>query len=57
MKFSDNAMSAILLCSYIGINKDDMTKPFSLSEWNCFLDKVIEMKLGPSVVLSKHLTI
>ena len=57
MKFSDNAMSAILLCSYIGINKDDITKPFSLGEWNHFLDKVIEMKLDPSVVLSKDLTL
>ena len=55
MKFSDNAMSVILLCSYIGINKDDTTKPFSLGEWNCFLDKVIDMKLDPSVVLSKDM--
>lgn len=57
MKFSDNAMSAILLCSYIGINKDDTIKPFSLGEWNRFLDKIIEMKLDPSVVLSKDLEI
>ena len=55
MKFSDNAMSAILLCSYIGINKDDTTKPFSLGEWNQFLDKVIDMKLDPSVVLSNDM--
>ena len=57
MKFSDNAMSAILLCSYIGINKDDTIKPFSIGEWNRFLDKIIEMKLDPSVVLSKDLKI
>lgn len=50
-------MSAILLCSYIGINKEDTIKPFSLSEWNHLLDKVIEMKLDPSVVLSKDLTV
>ncbi|BCJ92903.1 DNA protecting protein DprA [Anaerocolumna cellulosilytica] len=55
MKFSDNAMSAILLCSYIGINKDDTAKPFSLGEWNQFLDKVIDMKLDPSVVLSNDM--
>lgn len=55
MKFSDNAMSAILLCSYIGINKDDTTKPLSLGEWNQFLDKVIDMKLDPSVVLSNDM--
>ncbi len=48
-------MSAILLCSYIGINKDDTTKPFSLGEWNRFLDKVIDMKLDPSVVLSNDM--
>ncbi len=58
MKFSDNAMSAILLCSYIGIiKKDDSLKPFSLGEWNQFLDKVIEMKLEPSVILSNDLSI
>jgi predicted Rossmann fold nucleotide-binding protein DprA/Smf involved in DNA uptake len=55
MKFSDNAMSAILLCSYIGINKDDIIKPFTMGEWNQFLDKTIDMKLEPSVVLSKDL--
>lgn len=48
-------MSAILLCSYIGINNDDTTKPFSLGEWNRFLDKVIDMKLDPSVVLSNDM--
>ena len=57
MKFSDNAMSAILLCSYIGIHKEDMVKPFSLGEWNHFLDKVIEMKMEPSIVLGKDLEI
>ena len=57
MKFSDNSMSVILLCSYIGISKDDITKPFSLGEWNKFLDKVIEMELDPSVILRKDLTI
>lgn len=55
MKFSDNAMSAILLCSYIGISKDDTIRPFSLGEWNRFLDKVIDMKLDPSVVLSNDM--
>lgn len=55
MKFSDNAISAILLCSYIGINKDDIIKPFTMGEWNQFLDKTIDMKLEPSVVLSKDL--
>ena len=32
MKFSDNSMSAVLLCSYIGINNDDAYKPLTLKE-------------------------
>ncbi len=50
MFYSENAMSAILLCSYLGINKDDLLKPFSLGEWNSFLDKLIEIKEEPSVI-------
>ena len=57
MKFSDNAMSVILLCSYIGIKKDDLIKPLSLGEWNQFLEKIIEMKMEPNVVLQKDLTL
>ena len=56
MNFSNNAISAILLCSYIGINKDDALKPLSLGEWNEFLDKLIEMKLEPSIILSNDTT-
>ena len=41
MRFSDNAMSVILLCSYIGINKDSKMKPFSLGDWNVFLDRIL----------------
>lgn len=57
MKFSDNAMSAILLCSYIGINKEDVSKPFSLGEWNDFLKKIIEKKLEPAMILNRKLAI
>lgn len=57
MKFSDNAMSAILLCSYIGINKDDALKPFSLGEWDDFLKKIIEKKLEPAMILNRDLSI
>lgn len=53
MKFSDNAMSAILLCSYIGINDDDSVKPLSLREWNDFLDKMIAVKNEPGLVLKQ----
>lgn len=54
MKFSDNEMCAILLCSYIGANKDDDIKPFSLGEWNKFLDKIINMKLEPGIILNEN---
>ena len=50
-------MSAILLCSYIGIQKEDVVKPLALSEWNLFLDKVIKMNMEPSIVLNKDLEI
>lgn len=51
MKFSDNSMSAVLLCSYIGINNDDAYKPLTLKEWNELLDSVIEHGQQPSVVM------
>ena len=57
MRFSDNAMSAILLCSYIGVNQDDVLKPFSLGEWNVFLVRIIEKNLEPAVVLNEDLEI
>lgn len=57
MNFSDNAMSVILLCSYIGINNTEGEKPFSLGEWNTFLDKVIEMKYEPSIILQENTNI
>lgn len=58
MRFTDNAMSAILLCSYIGIKKDESSlRPLSLNEWNRFVDKVIEMEIEPSIVLSNDLSV
>lgn len=57
MKFSDNSMSAILLCSYIGIQKEEVVKPLSIGEWNLFLDRVIKMNMEPSIVLDKDLGI
>lgn len=56
MKFSNNAMSAILLCSYIGIQDSSTMKPLSLGEWNHFLDKLIEKEQEPSIVLEHDLT-
>ena len=57
MKYSNNAMSAILLCSYIGINKEKGDKPFSLGEWNLFLDKIRENNLEPSIILNRDLSL
>lgn len=54
MNFSDNAMCAILLCSYIGIKNDDTVKPMSLGEWNEFLDKIIAAKAEPGIVLCQN---
>ncbi|MBQ7942827.1 MAG: DNA-processing protein DprA [Lachnospiraceae bacterium] len=54
MKFSNNAMSAILLCSHIGISSEDSVKPFSLGEWSGFIDKVLEAKCEPSVILQEN---
>lgn len=52
MSLSDNAMSALLLCSAIGISKTDCElKPFTLTEWNRFLDRVTERGMEPKVVL------
>ena len=51
MKFSDNSMSAVLLCSYMGINNDDAYKPLTLKEWNELLDSVLEHGQQPSVVM------
>lgn len=52
MTYSENAMTAILLCSYLAINKEDSLKPFSLGEWNTFLDEMIRMEEEPSIVFS-----
>ena len=54
MKLSDNAMCAVLLCSYIGLRSDSTIKPLSLGEWNSFLDKVIERGLEPKVIFERE---
>lgn len=53
MTYSENAMSIILLCSYLGIDKNDSLKPFSLGEWNSFLDDIMGIKEELSIVFSK----
>lgn len=54
MKFSDNAMCAILLCSYIGIENDDILKPLTLKEWNELLDRVAGQGQQPGVVMEQN---
>lgn len=54
MVYSENAMCAILLCSYLGIKSDDALKPLSLGEWNALLEKLAEVKEKPGVVLQNN---
>lgn len=54
MKFSDNAMSAILLCSYLEISGDDTLRPLSQKEWNEFLDKAVQCGQQPGVVMDQN---
>lgn len=52
MKYTDNEMSVILLCSYIGISKDINVKPLSLGEWNEFFEAILKAKLEPRIVFN-----
>jgi len=56
MELSDNAMSAILLTSYIGIQDVDR-KPFSMGEWNLFLEKIREHHQIPALILSQDIDV
>ena len=51
MVFSDNAMCAVLLCSYLGLDGDEGPKPLSLGEWNGLLERLSEAGLEPGAVL------
>ena len=51
MVYSENAMCAILLCSYLGTKSDASVKPLSLGEWNALLEKLAEVKEEPGAVL------
>lgn len=51
MNFSDNAMTAILLCSYLGVSNEETLKPLTMKEWNEFLDNVTQHGEQPSVVI------
>lgn len=52
MKYTDNEISVILLCSYIGVSKDLNVKPLSLGEWNKFFDLILKAKLEPRIVFN-----
>lgn len=54
MVFSDNAMCAILLCSYLGSRSDDSPKPLSLGEWNTLLERLAEVKEEPGIILQNE---
>lgn len=54
MKLTDNAMCAILLCTYLGLKNENTIKPLSLGEWNLFLDKIIEKGLEPKVIFDRE---
>lgn len=54
MKISDNAMTAILLCSFIGMNHDGDVKPLTLKEWNELLDRVVQNKQQPSTIMDQN---
>lgn len=57
MKFSDNAMTAILLCSYLGISDEDSVKPLTMKEWNEFLDNLKQYGKQPGIVLHEDTNI
>ena len=44
-------MTAILLCSYLGISNEETLKPLTMKEWNEFLDNVTQHGEQPSVVI------
>lgn len=54
MVYSENAMCAILLCSYLGIKGDDSEKPLSLGEWNSLLEKLADVKEEPGAILQNN---
>lgn len=49
-----NSAGAILLCSYIGIENDDILKPLTLKEWNELLDRVAGQGQQPGVVMEQN---
>lgn len=52
MDYSEKAMGAILLCSYLGLEEKDSLKPFSLGEWNAFLDDLMGIEEEMSILFS-----
>lgn len=57
MQFSNNAMSAILLCSHLGIETKEETKPLSLGEWNTLREKLAGQNLEPGCLLENEMSL
>ena len=55
MKYTDNEICTLLLCSYIGIPSGSDMKPLTTGEWSRFVDVLIEKKLEPSIVYRENL--
>ena len=53
MKYTDNDMCTILLCSHLALGENDGVKPFSLGEWGTFLQKLKVLGVKPDVVFSQ----
>lgn len=50
MKYTDNEMCVILLCSYIGVDSSFDVKPLSQGEWNKFLAALLAAKKEPKII-------
>lgn len=54
MKYSNYAMSTILLCSHLAIKEDNNIKPFTLGEWHRFLKQLNDSKKDISIILNAN---
>ena len=52
MNYTDNDMCAILLCSHLAL--DDNIKPFSLKEWDSFLQSIKVFGFTPNIIFSEN---
>ena len=50
MKYTDNEMCVIVLCSYIGVDSSFGVKPLSQGEWNKFLAALLAAQKEPKII-------